>query len=265
MEKNTALEALSAAKKANEEAKGQEIIAVYAALNAGLSWTQIGAQLGLTKQTAHARHNAGYKRHKATGLTPEDAAEAASALAALQAVDARKTAEETADDVAGPSVTPSIFSDATAPARAASIHGQRTVDVFQQFAADRKATKEDQERADFWEAKRKYVVTVDGAIYSPRGENGWDLHKVMRNDAGRNHQQRYSDMSELIAAYEGLLYISRDKYDGLVKNAAADRECWIMAATKKENSVTAGVELTREINAMTLKLDAIDKKLKAKR
>lgn len=90
MEKNTTLDELTEANADMVLAEFRIKKAVTAAVGAGASWTEIGAKLGISKQTAHARYN--------------------------QTVKALST-PEAADDVQGPSVTPSIFSDAPAPAK----------------------------------------------------------------------------------------------------------------------------------------------------
>lgn len=97
MDKEIALANLNASRRATEQAKGQEIIAVYAALDAGVSWTEIGTMLEITKQTAHARYAARYRVYKAAekNLKPSKISDT---------------------DVAGTSETPSIFSDAQPPA-----------------------------------------------------------------------------------------------------------------------------------------------------
>lgn len=72
---------------------------VAAAYLTGTSWAEIGVHLGTSKQTAYNRYSKfvdSLKDEPKTAYTPDEEAEGRAALAALQAVDARKTKEEKA-------------------------------------------------------------------------------------------------------------------------------------------------------------------------
>lgn len=247
MEKNTALEKLTTNHGAAMLAEITRDMSAIAARDAGATWTEIGDALGITKQRAQQRYSGEDRARIERNAAAADRGRA-EGQAILDEIRERVwgTTEPAilATDVAGTSETPSIF-----------------LDPIQNVPAN----TEDEERAAFWEAKRRYAVTVDGAIYSPRGEHGWDLHKVLRNVLGVRHPQHVASMAELISQHPGVLFIDREHY-ALAQNAATDREVWLMAAMdSKKHSVSANPAVTEDITAMVLKFDKINAQLKAKR
>lgn len=140
MTKTEALEALEAAATAAARAEQARDDAAREAHAAGASWADIAGKLGISKQRAHQRYSGPARdRSRDHQYTPAECAEADKALSALQAIAARQDAEEAskilATDVAGESVTPSIFLEPKAPAKAAKRPTEKQ--VLDRYAAKR--------------------------------------------------------------------------------------------------------------------------------
>jgi hypothetical protein len=239
-DKTEALAGLTHFAKIAADAQERVHAHVIIAKMSGASWAEIGAILGTSKQAAQQRY----------GSAATDA----------------KT------DVGGQAARQAVRPANTAGGRAVRKNETTTIDVPGQMALELEASKpvdadpEQAERDSFWEAKRRYAVTVCGAIYAPQGENGWKLEEVLTNVYGKNHPRTFAGMTELYENFGGVLFINREHRAGLIRNAAKDREVWMMAATNtKENSVTANVEVTRKIDAMRDELARVDAALKATR
>lgn len=132
MEKNTAIKQVTTL---NNQVKNLTYdlrdAVVSAVLDNGASWVEVGAALGISKQTAHARYSQDVSVERGSRKWAEENPEKYAAAVAKGAADAQATLDEirarvwtstpkpskiSDADVAGTSETPSIFSDAAAPA-----------------------------------------------------------------------------------------------------------------------------------------------------